>query len=141
MAVAPPCSPQKNFTLHFHWKAKVVINELEEYFNLPPEDFETCNPIHWWMGRHAQFPNLFWFAQDILCIPGASAICQWGAIGDKHHMLGSAVTVERVFSGGRDTISLHHASLHPETIKVLMLAKKKLHLAHAQSAVVLCSSS
>ena len=119
----------------------MVINELEEYFNLPPEDFETCNPIHWWMGRHAQFPNLFWFAQDILCIPGASAICQWGAIGDKHHMLGSAVTVERVFSGGRDTISLHHASLHPETIKVLMLAKKKLHLAHAQSAVVLCSSS
>ncbi|KAF8714194.1 hypothetical protein AX14_012885 [Amanita brunnescens Koide BX004] len=28
--------------------------------------------------------------------------------------------------------------LHPETIKVLMLVKKKLHLAHAQSAAALC---
>jgi hypothetical protein len=48
--------------------------------------------------------------------------------------LGSAVAVERVFSGGRDTISLRRASLHPETIRILMLVKKKLHLARAQSA-------
>jgi hypothetical protein len=47
--------------------------------------------------------------------------------------IGSAVAVERVFSGGRDTISLRRASLLPETIKVLMLAKKKLHLARSQS--------
>ena len=71
-SVTPLLSPQKNFTSHFHRKAKTVINELEEYFKLPLEDFETCNPIHWWIGRRAQFPNLFWLACDILCIPGAS---------------------------------------------------------------------
>lgn len=46
-------------------------------------------------------------------------------------VIGSAVAVERVFSGGRDTISLRRASLHPETIRVLMLVKKRLHLTRA----------
>ncbi|KAI9437123.1 hypothetical protein F5148DRAFT_953123, partial [Russula earlei] len=40
----------------------------------------------------------------------------------------SAVAVERVFSGGRDTISLCRASLKVETIRTLILVKKKLHL-------------
>ena len=44
-----------------------------------------------------------------------------------HHLsLGSAVAVERIFSGGQDTISLHRASLKPETIWILMLVKRKL---------------
>ena len=49
-------------------------------------------------------------------------------------VLGSAVAVERVFSGGHDTISLRHASLQPETIKALMLVKKSfiLHTLSAQ---------
>ena len=42
---------------------------------------------------------------------------------------GSAVAVEHIFSGGRDTISLHCASLKPETIWILMLVKRKLILA------------
>ena len=42
--------------------------------------------------------------------------------------LGSAVTIERIFLGGRDTISLRHASLKPETIKILMLVKHQLIL-------------
>jgi hypothetical protein len=42
---------------------------------------------------------------------------------------GSAVAVERVFSGGRDTISLRRASLQPETIRVLMLVKHRLRFA------------
>ncbi|KIL62625.1 hypothetical protein M378DRAFT_128645 [Amanita muscaria Koide BX008] len=112
-------SPQKNFTARFQRKTTTIINELDEYFKLPPEDFETCSPVHWWMGRRAQFPNLFWFARDLLCIPG------------------SAVAVERIFSGGRDTISLRRASLRPETIKILMLVKKKLHLVRTQSTAAL----
>ncbi|KAI0004652.1 hypothetical protein BJV74DRAFT_762921, partial [Russula compacta] len=36
-----------------------ATNELDKFFKLPQEDFETCNPIHWWMGHHAQFSNLF----------------------------------------------------------------------------------
>ncbi|KAH9989385.1 hypothetical protein BJV74DRAFT_878162 [Russula compacta] len=108
---APPHSPQKIFMSHFHQKAKVVINELDKFFKLPQEDFKTCNPIHWWMGCCTQFSNLFWLAWDILCIS--------------------------VFSGGCDTISLQCASLQPETIKVLMLVKKRLHLAHAQCMAAL----
>ena len=42
--------------------------------------------------------------------------------------LGSAVAVERIFSGGRDTISLRRASLKPETIRTLMLVKQRLRL-------------
>ena len=113
---APMRSPQKDFTAHFKRKMKAVVDELEEYFKLDPEDFDLCNLIHWWLGHHAQFPNLFWLARDIISIPG------------------SAIAVERVFSGGRDTISLRRASLHPETIQILMLMKKKLHLTRAQLA-------
>ena len=44
-------------------------------------------------------------------------------------VLGSAVAVEQIFSGGRDTISLHRASLKPDTIHTLMLVKQHLRLA------------
>ena len=47
--------------------------------------------------------------------------------------LGSAVAVERIFSGGRDTISLRRASLHANTIRILMLVKKRLHLARSKA--------
>ena len=42
---------------------------------------------------------------------------------------GSAVAVERVFSGGRDTIGLRRASLKAETIETLMFVKARLRLA------------
>ena len=74
-SVAPSLLPQKNFMVHFHQEANTVINKLDDYFKLLPENFETCNPIHWWVGQHAQFPDLFWLACDILCIPGVSIIC------------------------------------------------------------------
>jgi hypothetical protein len=45
---------------------------------------------------------------------------------------GSAVAVERVFSGGHDTISLHCAILKPETIWILMIVKTKLILAREE---------
>ena len=63
-------SPQKCFTSCYCDKSKASINELEEYWKLPIEDFKTCNPIQWWMGLRAQFPKLFKLARDILCIPG-----------------------------------------------------------------------
>ena len=46
---------------------------------------------------------------------------------------GSAVAVERIFSGGRDTISLRRASLQPETIRTLMLVKQQLKLSRVGS--------
>jgi hAT family C-terminal dimerisation region len=63
-------SPQKSFTARYRRKEKYSTNELEEYFKLPAEDFESCNPIQWWVSRRSQFPRLFQLAHDILCIPG-----------------------------------------------------------------------
>lgn len=40
--------------------------------------------------------------------------------------LGSAVAVERVFSGCRDTISLRRASLNADTIRALVIARHGL---------------
>lgn len=44
-------SPQKSFTAQYRRKEKLSINKFEEYFKLPAEDFDACNPIHWWMGQ------------------------------------------------------------------------------------------
>ena len=50
---------------------RLNIDEIDEFFKLPPESF-TVDPIHWWAGRRAQFPNLSRLARDILSIPGMS---------------------------------------------------------------------
>jgi hypothetical protein len=56
---SPIMGSQKSFTAQYHRKEKASINKLEEYFKLPAEDFDACNPIQWWMCQHSQFPNLF----------------------------------------------------------------------------------
>ena len=64
-------SPQKvNFTAQYRQRPRATVNELEEFFSLPQEDFETCDPLQWWAGHCSQFPNLSRFARDILSIPG-----------------------------------------------------------------------
>jgi hypothetical protein len=40
-------------------------------FNLPHEDFASCDPVKWWTVRQAQFPNLWRLARDLMSIPGA----------------------------------------------------------------------
>ena len=52
---------------------------------------------------------------------------------------GSAVAVERIFSGGRDTISLRRASLSAETIRTLMLVKQRLLLTRTAIDELLCN--
>ncbi|KAF8219333.1 hypothetical protein L208DRAFT_1418364, partial [Tricholoma matsutake] len=47
---------------------------------------------------------------------------------------GSAVVVERIFLGGRDTISLRRASLHANTIRILMIVKSRVCVVRAKSA-------
>jgi hypothetical protein len=42
---------------------------------------------------------------------------------------GSAVAVERIFSSGRDTLSLRRSRLSAETISTLMIVKQHLKLA------------
>ncbi|ESK82481.1 ac transposase [Moniliophthora roreri MCA 2997] len=97
-------SPHKmNFTSYYTKKLQLETNELEEYFKLAPQDFDTTDPIDWWYHHHKVFPNLYCLARDLLAIPG------------------SAVAVEQIFSSGRDTISLCQASLKPETTGVFQL--------------------
>jgi len=43
--------PLKSFTTRYRQKLNYSTNELEEYFKLPAEDFQSCNPIQCWVGR------------------------------------------------------------------------------------------
>jgi hypothetical protein len=126
-------SPQKvDFTARYKKRPSAMMkDELEEFYKLPQEDFNTCDPIQWWAGHRSQFPYLSHLARDILAIPGMfiSPYLKYLA----NHLLmvqGSAVAVEHIFSGSRDTISLRRASLDPETIRALMIVKQRLRLAH-----------
>jgi hypothetical protein len=70
-ALASPASPPKvDFTARYRRPARDCVNELQDYFKLPQEDFGTCDIVKWWAGRCAQFPNLSRLARDILSIPG-----------------------------------------------------------------------
>lgn len=66
---ATSASPQKNFTARFRRK-HAARDELQEFWNLQQEEFETCDPLQWWLGRKAQFPNLYRLSRDIFSIPG-----------------------------------------------------------------------
>ena len=64
-------SPEKvNFTSRYQVKDRVAVDELEAYFKLPREDFGTCKPLQWWLGRRSQFPNLYRLVCDVFSIPG-----------------------------------------------------------------------
>jgi len=99
---------------------------------MPQEDFETGNPVRWWHQQRAQFLNLYHLARDIFSIPGiffCTYLCVYSIfIRIVGWVLGSAVAVKRIFSGGRETISLRRASLKPEATRVLMLVKHQLIL-------------
>jgi len=127
-------SPQKvDFTSRYRNLPQAFTDEVQEYFKLPRENFDTCDPLRWWAGRCSQFPNLSRFARDILSIPGKFTTDLFLPFDHLQMFLssyaGSAVAVERIFSGSRDTISLRHTSLNPETIQTLMLVKQQLRLA------------
>jgi hAT family C-terminal dimerisation region len=64
-------SPEKvSFTSRYQMKDRIMVDEIEEYLKLPREDFEHCKPLHWWLGRRSQFPNLYRLVCDIFSIPG-----------------------------------------------------------------------
>lgn len=111
----------------FRRRPVLVQNELEEFFGLPAQDFLSCNPVQWWYSNRHRFPNLYYMARDILSIPGMnSSFFILSTVLTLVLSLGSAVAVERIFSGGRNTISLRRASLKPDTIRALMLIKQRL---------------
>ncbi|KAF5319077.1 hypothetical protein D9758_018663 [Tetrapyrgos nigripes] len=134
-------SPQKiNFLERYSsYSAAQTLpkDELDEYFRFTSHPSKmTVDPLEWWHARHDQFPNLYRLACDVLCIPGKfSSIIAWYILISFY--LGSAVAVERVFSGGRDTISLRRSSLKADTIQALMVVKAQLKMARIAITEVL----
>jgi hypothetical protein len=116
---SPQKSPQK-FDFISRYKRRgpsTAEGELENYFAVTSlGQAWDVDPLLWWASHRDQYPNLYRLARDVLCIPG------------------SAVAVERVFSGGRDTIALRRASLKPDTIRTLMVVKARLRM--ARNAVI-----
>ena len=58
--VAGPTAPSSSFnepmSVDFvarYKKERVYIDELEVYFKVPREDFNSCDPIKWWISRRA----------------------------------------------------------------------------------------
>jgi len=79
------------------------MGELTEFWNLPQEYFDTCDPLQWWHGRCAQFPQLYHLVCDIFSIPGSYLYLRTSFLIIKliyHLSLGSTVAVEQIFSGG-----------------------------------------
>jgi hAT family C-terminal dimerisation region len=71
-------SPQKvDFTSHYRNLPQAYTDEVQEYFKLPRENFDTCDPLQWWAGHRSQCPNLYHFARDILSIPGEFTTDFW----------------------------------------------------------------
>ncbi len=129
----PQGLPQKlDFTSRY-WKKTAVVDELTMYFNLPWEDFGSCSPVKWWFNKCDELLYLFHLAHDILSIPGMYQVFNTSVCMSDVVYIGSAIAVERIFSGGCDIISLRHASLKPDTICVLMLVKHRLW--HERAAI------
>jgi len=56
---ASNCSSQKvDFMSHYRNLPQAFTDEVQEYFKLPCENFNTCNPLQWWAGFQSQFPSL-----------------------------------------------------------------------------------
>ncbi|KAF5347670.1 hypothetical protein D9758_013709 [Tetrapyrgos nigripes] len=112
-------------------------DELDKYFHFTSHPSKmTVDPLEWWHARRDQFPNLYCLACDVLCIPGKFSSIIAGQILISFY-LGSAVAIERVFSGGRDTISLRRSSLKADTIQALMVVKAQLKMARIAITEVL----
>lgn len=131
-------SPTKKHDFTRRYKKQYVpVDEFEDFFGMNPEPFrDGWSAVTWWAAHRDRFPNLSRLARDILSIPGVyfvPLLPPWALFNVYADHPGSAVAVERVFSGGRDTISLRRSSLKPDTIRKLMLLKHYLLLARTKA--------
>jgi hypothetical protein len=126
-------TPQSNHTNDFarDWKANLPFRttylppsssskaEISRYLR---EDLTEMSPLAWWRSNAHRFPKLAAMARDYLCIPGKFGHIGGFELSTNHLMyfLGTSVAVERVFSAGRDVISVRRASLSAESIRMLM---------------------
>ena len=122
-----PHSPEKvNLTSCYKKEDWVVINKLDEFYKLPQEDFDSWNGG---LGDNHNFlisiASCMTFSQFQVHL--SMSLC-WFLIA--HHVPQVLQLLLNIyFLGGHDTISPWHASLIPDTIRVLMLVKHRLRLA------------
>jgi hypothetical protein len=86
---------------------KVAGSDIDEYFTTPRIDIKPSGDrewlVKWWGDRRDSMPQMAAAARDYLAIPA------------------SEVSVERLFSAGRDLIKIRRTSLNGETMRMLML--------------------
>ncbi len=91
-----------------------TTSDIDRYFNDPlaqvlEADSENPNWLfNWWDIHKNEYPRMAAAARDYLAIPA------------------SEVTVERLFSTGRDIISLRRFSLHANTLRQLSLLRHSI---------------
>ena len=86
-----------------------LVSDIDQYFDSPrvtiigTEDPDwLCN---WWRTHRGEYPQMAEAARDFLAIPA------------------SEVSVERLFSAGRDLLGIRRLSLGADTMRMLMLMK------------------
>jgi len=131
-------SPQKSFMARYRRKEKTSINELEEYFKLPAEDLDACDPIRWWFGRRAQFPNLFRMARDILCIPGMYSV----SLGPGLQRLLMYVQVLQSLSKGSSPVVVTQypsgVQAYAPTLFALLCLSRSVYISRVSKPMLLC---
>lgn len=83
------------------------MSDTDRYFSLPhvnEDNTEDTNWLYnWWRVNRADYPRMAAAARDYLAIPA------------------SEVSVERLFSKGRDVIGIRRHSMTADTMRMLML--------------------
>lgn len=66
----PGSPPRESFMARYKDPADEVTHQLNEYFKLSPERFDSCDPLEWWQEWQKKWPQLYQLACHILAIPG-----------------------------------------------------------------------
>jgi hypothetical protein len=91
---------------------QTFISDIDRYFDTPtipiPQTLAKDKDnwlLSWWNSHQDEYPCMAQIARDFLAIPG------------------SEVSVERLFSGGRDLLGLRRYRMNAETMRMLMLLR------------------
>ncbi len=99
-------------------RKETVQQELAQYLANADLPLDGCI-LSWWKLNQAVYPQLAKVVRNVLAIPGEFTGISMLTIADCIAQ-GGSVIVEHSLSGGRDLISLRHASLGAGTISKLM---------------------
>jgi len=83
-------------------------SDIEEYFCSKPVAAPSqtkFDVLQWWKNNEAYYPRMSKVAREYLAIPSSS------------------VSVERLFSTGRDVVGIRRYSMHAETLRMIMSLK------------------